>query len=140
MNKAACAGSAVEDCAGAERARQYDNLSFDDRQGRQHRFADPEQLSGLRHGAGGAGTGFLAAQSRRGLQSDAGTAEHAGGHKRPLHTIIPAFMEKGDVHIGFGIMGGWNQAQAHAQFVSNIVDFGMNIQAAMERRDLPRDL
>jgi gamma-glutamyltranspeptidase/glutathione hydrolase len=54
------------------------------------------------------------------------------GHKRPLHTIIPAFMTKGNVEIAFGIMGGWNQAQAHAQFVSNVVDFGMNIQAAME--------
>ena len=54
------------------------------------------------------------------------------GHKRPLHTIIPAFMSKGDTRIAFGIMGGFNQAQAHAQFVSNIVDFGMNIQAAME--------
>jgi gamma-glutamyltranspeptidase/glutathione hydrolase len=52
--------------------------------------------------------------------------------KRPLHTIIPAFMEKDSTRIGFGIMGGWNQAQAHAQFVSNIVDFGMNIQMAME--------
>ena len=52
--------------------------------------------------------------------------------KRPLHTIIPAFMEKESVRIGFGIMGGWNQAQAHAQFVSNIVDFGMNIQEALE--------
>ena len=54
------------------------------------------------------------------------------GHKRPLHTIIPAFMSNGDTRIAFGIMGGFNQAQAHAQFVSNIVDFGMNIQAAME--------
>jgi gamma-glutamyltranspeptidase/glutathione hydrolase len=53
-------------------------------------------------------------------------------HKRPLHTIIPAFMRKDDVRIGFGIMGGWNQAQAHAQFVANVVDFGMNIQAALE--------
>ncbi|HLK50680.1 MAG TPA: gamma-glutamyltransferase [Bryobacteraceae bacterium] len=52
--------------------------------------------------------------------------------KRPFHTIIPAFMEKGNLHIGFGIMGGLNQAQAHAQFVSNIVDQDMNIQAAME--------
>ena len=52
--------------------------------------------------------------------------------KRPLHTIIPAFMEKGDVRIGFGIMGGWNQAQAHAQFVANIADYGMNIQEALE--------
>lgn len=52
--------------------------------------------------------------------------------KRPFHTIIPAFMEKGDQHIGFGIMGGANQPLAHAQFVSNIVDYGMNIQSALE--------
>lgn len=52
--------------------------------------------------------------------------------KRPFHTIIPAFMEQGDMHIGFGIMGGSNQPLAHAQFVSNIVDYGMNIQAALE--------
>ena len=54
------------------------------------------------------------------------------GRKRPLHTIIPAFMTNGDIRIAFGIMGGFNQAQAHAQFVSNVVDHGMNIQAAME--------
>jgi gamma-glutamyltranspeptidase/glutathione hydrolase len=52
--------------------------------------------------------------------------------KRPLHTIIPAFMEKGDVKIGFGIMGGFNQAQAHAQFVSDIVDFDLDVQEALE--------
>jgi len=52
--------------------------------------------------------------------------------KRPFHTIIPAFMEHGDQHIGFGIMGGPNQPLAHAQFVSNVVDYGMNIQEAME--------
>lgn len=60
--------------------------------------------------------------------------------KRPLHTIIPALMT-GPVNptnptrptrIAFGIMGGWNQSQAHAQFVSNIVDRGLNIQAALE--------
>jgi gamma-glutamyltranspeptidase / glutathione hydrolase len=52
--------------------------------------------------------------------------------KRPFHTIIPAFMERGNQHIGFGIMGGPNQPLAHAQFVSNVVDYGMNIQAALE--------
>ena len=52
--------------------------------------------------------------------------------KRPLHTIIPAFMEKGDTRIGFGIMGGFNQAQAHAQFVANLVDYGFDIQQALE--------
>jgi gamma-glutamyltranspeptidase/glutathione hydrolase len=54
------------------------------------------------------------------------------GRKRPFHTIIPAFMEKGDVKVGFGIMGGLNQGQAHAQFVSNVVDHGMSMQLALE--------
>ena len=52
--------------------------------------------------------------------------------KRPFHTIIPAFMEHGDDHIGFGIMGGANQPLAHAQFVSDVVDYGMTLQQAME--------
>lgn len=55
----------------------------------------------------------------------------AGG-KRPFHTIIPAFMEKGDEHIGFGIMGGAVQPMAHAQFVSNFVDYKMTLQEALE--------
>jgi gamma-glutamyltranspeptidase/glutathione hydrolase len=41
-------------------------------------------------------------------------------------------MEKGDVKIGFGIMGGFNQAQAHAQFVSDVADFGLDVQQALE--------
>lgn len=61
-----------------------------------------------------------------------GHANALAGRKRPAHTIIPGFMAKGDQRIAFGIMGGWNQAQAHAQYVANIVDYGMNIQAAME--------
>ena len=52
--------------------------------------------------------------------------------KRPYHTIIPGYLQRGDRHIAFGIMRGMNQAQAQAQFVSNVVDHGMNIQAALE--------
>jgi gamma-glutamyltranspeptidase / glutathione hydrolase len=63
---------------------------------------------------------------------DPGHPNALAPRKRPFHTIIPAFMEKGNLHMGFGIMGGLNQAQAHAQFVSNVVDHGMNIQAALE--------
>lgn len=78
------------------------------------------------------GTGF-ALHNRGGLFSlDPTSPNLLVGHKRPLHTIIPAFMTKGDVRIAFGIMGGFNQSQAHAQFVSDIVDHKMNIQAAME--------
>jgi len=78
------------------------------------------------------GAGF-ALQNRGGLFTlDAKSPNVLAGRKRPLHTIIPAQMEKGNVRIAFGIMGGWNQSQAHAQFVANVVDYGMNIQAAME--------
>jgi gamma-glutamyltranspeptidase / glutathione hydrolase len=79
------------------------------------------------------GAGFSFQNRGAGFQLTPGLPNSLEGHKRPLHTIIPAFMEKGDIHIGFGIMGGWNQAQAHAQFVANIVDYGMNVQAAMEQ-------
>ena len=78
------------------------------------------------------GTGF-ALQDRGALFSlDPASPNALAPRKRPLHTIIPAIMQKGDVRIAFGIMGGWNQAQAHAQFVADIVDFKMNIQAALE--------
>jgi len=78
------------------------------------------------------GMGFVL-QDRGALFSlDPSSPNVLAQHKRPFHTIIPAFMEKGDQHIGFGIMGGPNQPLAHAQFVSNVVDYGMNIQAALE--------
>ena len=78
------------------------------------------------------GMGF-ALQDRGGLFSmDPKSPNALAGRKRPFHTIIPGFMQKGDQHIGFGIMGGLNQPLAHAQFVSNVVDYHMNIQAAME--------
>jgi gamma-glutamyltranspeptidase/glutathione hydrolase len=79
-----------------------------------------------------AGAGF-ALQNRGALFSlDPASPNVLAGRKRPLHTIIPAFMTKGQIRLAFGIMGGWNQSQAHAQFVSDIVDHKMNIQAAME--------
>jgi gamma-glutamyltranspeptidase / glutathione hydrolase len=78
------------------------------------------------------GTGFML-HNRGGLFTlTANQPNTLAPRKRPLHTIIPAFMEKDSVRIGFGIMGGWNQAQAHAQFVSNIADFGLSIQDALE--------
>jgi gamma-glutamyltranspeptidase/glutathione hydrolase len=78
------------------------------------------------------GTGF-ALHNRGALFTLDETHPNAlGPRKRPLHTIIPAFMQKGDTRIGFGIMGGFNQAQAHAQFVSNVVDYGFDIQQALE--------
>ncbi|MGA7755699.1 MAG: gamma-glutamyltransferase family protein, partial [Candidatus Sulfotelmatobacter sp.] len=78
------------------------------------------------------GMGF-ALQNRGALfMLDPSKPDALAPRKRPFHTIIPAFMERGDDHIGFGIMGGANQPLAHAQFVSNVVDYGMTLQAAME--------
>lgn len=88
--------------------------------------------SGFGSGIVPAGAGFVL-HNRGGLFSlDPASPNALAGRKRPLHTIIPAFAQKGDVRIAFGIMGGWNQSQAHAQFVANLVDFKMNIQAALE--------
>jgi len=78
------------------------------------------------------GAGFSFHNRGSGFDLEPGKPNSLAGRKRPLHTIIPAFMRKGDISIGFGIMGGWNQSQAHAQFVANIVDFNMNVQMALE--------
>ena len=78
------------------------------------------------------GMGFVL-QDRGALFSlDPNSPNVLAPRKRPFHTIIPAFMERGDQHIGFGIMGGANQPLAHAQFVSNVADYGMNLQQALE--------
>ena len=57
--------------------------------------------------------------------------------KRPFHTIMPGFLSKKnletnewDPYMSFGVMGGYVQPQGHVQIVSNIVDFGMNVQEA----------
>jgi gamma-glutamyltranspeptidase/glutathione hydrolase len=78
------------------------------------------------------GMGFMLQNRGAGFSLDPKQPNVLAPGKRPVHTIIPAFMERGDMHIGFGIMGGAVQPLAHAQFVSNMVDFGMNVQAALE--------
>jgi gamma-glutamyltranspeptidase/glutathione hydrolase len=78
------------------------------------------------------GMGFELQNRASGFTLDPKSPNVLAGGKRPFHTIIPAFMERGDLHIGFGIMSGANQPLAHAQFVSNMVDYGMNLQQALE--------
>jgi gamma-glutamyltranspeptidase / glutathione hydrolase len=78
------------------------------------------------------GMGFLLHDRGASFNLDPQHPNVLAGGKRPFHTLIPGFMEKGDLHVGFGIMGGSNQAMAHAQFVSNVIDYGMNVQQAMD--------
>jgi gamma-glutamyltranspeptidase/glutathione hydrolase len=78
------------------------------------------------------GTGVMLHNRGSLFTLEAGHPNELAPRKRPLHTIIPGFMSKGDVRIGFGIMGAFNQAQAHAQFVANIVDYEMDVQQALE--------
>lgn len=78
------------------------------------------------------GTGFVLQNRGSGFTLQPDHPNALAPRKRPFHTIIPGLLSKGDVTIGFGIMGGLNQPQAHAQFVSNIVDFGMDLQAALD--------
>src|SRR5260370_338595 len=121
------------DAAGGELAVGNDTtyLSVVDREGNMVSLIQ-SNYEAFGSGIVAAGTG-VALHDRGGLFSMDPTSPNAlAGRKRPLHTIIPAFAQKGDVRVAFGIMGGWNQSQAHAQFVANMVDFKMNIQAALE--------
>ena len=78
------------------------------------------------------GAGFVL-QNRGGLFTfDRSHPNALAPRKRPLHTVIPAFMKRDHLRVGFGVMGGWNQPQAHVQVISNIVDHGLNIQEALE--------
>jgi gamma-glutamyltranspeptidase/glutathione hydrolase len=78
------------------------------------------------------GMGFILQNRGGGFKLEPKHPDVLKGGKRPFHTIIPAFMEKSDEHIGFGIMGGPMQPTGHAQFVSNLVDFSMNLQQALD--------
>ena len=115
----------------AARGRETIYLSTIDKEGNIVSLIQ-SNYSGYGTGFVAPGAGFSFHNRGAGFDLEPGKPNSLAGRKRPLHTIIPAFMRKGDVSIGFGIMGGWNQSQAHAQFVANVVDFGLNVQMALE--------
>jgi gamma-glutamyltranspeptidase / glutathione hydrolase len=84
-----------------------------------------------------AGETGIALQNRgHGFSADPAHPNRLAPGKRPFHTIIPGMLLRdGKPLVSFGVMGGDMQAQGHVQVVSNLVDFGCNIQEAI---DLPR--
>jgi gamma-glutamyltranspeptidase/glutathione hydrolase len=132
MDKASCNVLPIEVSQNLDkRGRETIYLSTIDKEGNIVSLIQ-SNYAGFGTGMVAPGAGFSFHNRGAGFELTEGKPNSLEGRKRPLHTIIPAFMEKGDQKIGLGIMGGWNQSQAHAQLVSNIVDFGMNLQQAME--------
>jgi gamma-glutamyltranspeptidase/glutathione hydrolase len=80
--------------------------------------------------------GILFHNRGSGFNLTPGHANEAGPGKRPMHTIIPAMRAiAGSVDMAFGVMGGQYQATGHAHVMSNLADFGMDLQEAL---DAPR--
>jgi gamma-glutamyltranspeptidase/glutathione hydrolase len=77
------------------------------------------------------GTGFAMHNRGQSYSLDPEHPNRLEPHKRPFHTIIPAFVtENGEPLLSFGVMGGSFQPQGHSQVLMNMLDFGQSPQQA----------
>jgi gamma-glutamyltranspeptidase/glutathione hydrolase len=80
------------------------------------------------------GLGFAMQNRGQSFALDPGHRNRLEGHKRPFHTIIPAFLTRdGRPVMAFGVMGGPFQPQGHTQVLMNMIDFEMSVQQAGEQ-------
>ena len=87
------------------------------------------------------GTGFVLHDRGAGFTMTDGLPNTVGPNKRPFHTLIPAFITKKgatgaeEPWLAFGVMGGSIQPQGQLQVILNLLEFGMDLQQAL---DTPR--
>jgi len=103
--------------------------------------ADRNAISFINSTFANFGSGLCAPKSGVVLQNRGATfvvndAKHPNAiapGKRPMHTIIPGMVGDGKrCLMPFGVMGGHFQATGHAHFLTNVIDYGMDVQAALD--------
>jgi gamma-glutamyltranspeptidase/glutathione hydrolase len=84
----------------------------------------------------GGRTGILLHSRGSGFTLEPGHPNEYAPRKRPFHTIIPGMVRReGRLHLAYGVMGGPFQPQGHVQLLTGLVDFGLELQEAI---DAPR--
>ena len=86
---------------------------------------------GMGSGISVPGLGFMFQDRGQLYTLEPGQANTYAPGKRPFHTLIPGFaMKDGKPWLAFGVMGGGMQPQGHVQVLTNMIDFGLNVQEA----------